>query len=204
MAEFITAALIGYCLGGFQTAYILGKLFKKMDIREYGNGNAGASNATKIMGWKYGIVIALVDILKAILAVVIVREILPESSIFAFTAGLFTILGHVYPVLLKFRGGKGTASLIGMIIGIDYKIAIMLMVTIVFITIVTDYIALGTITIVIILPIAVYIFGYPIQAVFICSGISLLSIYKHLPNVKNIINKEEPGLRGTLKRRRNK
>lgn len=201
MREFIIVALIGYCVGGFQTAYILGRLFKKIDIRSYGNSNAGASNATKVMGWKYGIVIALVDILKAVLAVIIARNLYTDSSsVVLFIAGLFTILGHVYPVLLKFRGGKGTASLVGMMFAIDFKIGLLLVASIIIVTLITDYIALGTITMVIIMPIIISIAGYPLEAVLICVGIAMLSIYKHLPNVKNIINKKEPGLRGTLKK----
>ena len=201
MREIIIVALIGYCLGGFQTAYILGRLFKKIDIRSHGNSNAGASNATKVMGWKYGIVIGLVDILKAVLAVIIAKKLYTDSSsVVLFIAGLFTILGHNYPVLLKFHGGKGTASLVGMMFAINYKIGFVLLASIIIVTLITDYIALGTITMVIILPILISIAGYPIEAVLICVGIALLAIYKHLPNLKNIINKEEPGLRGTLKK----
>lgn len=204
MLQFITAALIGYCLGNFQTSYILGKLVKKVDIRQLGNGNAGASNATKTLGWKYGIIIALVDILKAVLAVFIVKKLFPYSYALFFIAGLFTILGHNYPILLRFRGGKGTATLIGMALGIEYKIGILLILLLVCITIVTDYIALGTIIVVSLLPILVYIFGYSVQSVLICIFIAFLSIYKHLPNIKNIINKKEPGLRETLKKRKKK
>jgi glycerol-3-phosphate acyltransferase PlsY len=202
MNEFIITALIGYCLGNFQTSYILGKFLKKVDIRQLGNGNAGASNATKTLGWKYGIVIALMDILKAVFAVAIVRRLYPHSDVLFFLAGLFTILGHVYPVLLGFKGGKGTASLIGMVLGIDYRIGILLFLLLASITIITDYIALGTIIVVSLFPILAYVFGYSTQSVVICIFIALLSIYKHLSNVKNIINKKEPGLRKTIKRRK--
>lgn len=204
MSKFITAALIGYCLGNFQTSYILGRLVKKVDIRQLGNGNAGASNATKTLGWKYGIIIALVDILKAVLAVAIVRQLYPNSHVLFFVVGFFTILGHIFPILLGFRGGKGTASLIGMVLCIEYKIGILLILLLASITIVTDYIALGTIIVVSLLPILVHLFGYSNHSVIICIFIALLSIYKHLPNIKNIISKKEPGLRDTLKKRRKK
>lgn len=202
MFEYFASAFIGYCFGGFQTAYILGKLFQKIDLRKQGNGNLGASNATKIMGWKYGILIALADIFKAVLAIVLVKTLFRNASILIFVTGVFTILGHVYPILLKFKGGKGTACLIGMLLAIDYKIAVILIITLVLVTIITDYIALGTIVIVTMLPISVYAFGYPIQSVYICLFITILSIYKHLPNVKNILHKQEPGLRGTIKKRK--
>lgn len=204
MYEFIIAALIGYCLGNFQTSYILGRLLKKVDIRQLGNGNAGASNATKTLGWKYGIIIALIDIFKAVLAVAIIRKLYPHPQVLFFVAGFFTILGHVYPVLLGFKGGKGTASFIGMVLGIDYRIGVLLIILLASITILTDYIALGTIIVVSLFPILVYLFEYSTQSVAICVFMALLSIYKHLPNVKNIINKEEPSLRGTLNRRKEK
>ncbi|SKC73743.1 glycerol-3-phosphate acyltransferase [Maledivibacter halophilus] len=204
MFELIIASLIGYSLGNFQTSYILGRLFRKIDIRNLGNGNAGASNATKTLGWKYGIIIALLDILKAVLAVIMVRRLFPDSPIFLFTAGFSTMLGHIYPIILGFRGGKGTASLIGMLISIDYRIGLILIFLLVSITIITDYIALATIVVVSILPVLTYLFGYSINSILICIFIALLSIYKHLPNIKNIINKREPGLRETINKKKKK
>ncbi|MCY6483304.1 glycerol-3-phosphate 1-O-acyltransferase PlsY [Clostridium aestuarii] len=198
----IIAAAIGYLLGNVQAAYILGKLVKKIDIREHGNSNAGASNVTTVMGWKYGIITALVDIMKAVVAVLIIEAIWTDSSFLPFIAGIFVILGHVFPIFLGFKGGKGTASIIGMVLAIDYRIAVILIISIIIITIITDYIAIGTIVIVSILPVAIYIANYPMQAVIVCIVIAVLSIYKHVPNVKRIIKKEEIGLKETIRRKK--
>ena len=111
VCQAIIAILIGYAFGCIQPAYFLGKMIGKMDIREQGSGNAGASNITAIMGWKYGVIVGLVDILKGIFAVLVVRWIYPDSPDLAYLSGIMAILGHIFPFYLKFRGGKGVATL---------------------------------------------------------------------------------------------
>ena len=150
MIRYIISVIIGYLFGCIQTSYFIGKIIKKTDIRSLGNGNAGASNATKVFGWKYGIIVALIDIIKPIASIILIHYLwnnilaADELIFLKFLNGLGVILGHNYPFFMKFKGGKGTASLIGMLIAIDIKIAIIGIVLIVLTTIITDYIALGT------------------------------------------------------------
>ncbi len=115
----IIAILIGYAFGCIQSAYFLSKMFGKMDIREHGSGNAGASNITAIMGLKYGFFVALIDILKGIFAVLVVKWIFPNIPDLAYLSGIMAIIGHIFPFYLKFRGGKGVATLVGMMIGLN-------------------------------------------------------------------------------------
>lgn len=164
MKNYIIVLIIGYLFGCFQASYIIGKLFKKVDIRTLGNGNAGASNTVVAFGWKYGVVVGLLDIVKAILSIMLVKFILSNILSYGHTPfllylnGLSVILGHNYPFYMGFKGGKGTASLIGMLSAIDYRIAIIGIAAIVAITLATDYIALGTISLVILFAASTFFF----------------------------------------------
>ncbi len=122
---------------------------QKQDIRTLGVGNAGASNTVTVFGWKMGVVVAILDILKAIISILVIRYLFKNSDIFSlYLNGTSVILGHNYPFFMKFRGGKGTASTIGMLFGINYKLGILGVLVILSITLLTDFIALGTISLV--------------------------------------------------------
>jgi acyl phosphate:glycerol-3-phosphate acyltransferase len=195
IVEVMVSALIGYLLGCFQTAYIVGRVVKRIDIRTQGSNNAGASNVTMVLGWKYGAITAFTDVFKAALAVILVGIIFPGSKELVFIAGASAVLGHIFPFFLKFKGGKGAASLIGMLLAMDLKIAIIAILTIVIITLAIDYIALGSIGMFAVLPVSTYAFNYPIICTLIGVALALLCVYKHQINIKRIMKKEETGLR---------
>lgn len=207
MENYVIVTALGYLFGCFQASYILGKLFKKVDIRTLGNGNAGASNTVVSLGWKYGVAVGLLDIGKAVLSIIVIRfllkNILPQinTPFFLYLNGLSVILGHNYPFYMGFRGGKGTASLIGMLSAVDYRIAIIGVIAIVAITLATDYIALGTISLVIIFVISTFYLGYSKGCIIIAIILAVLSIYNHRKNIINIIQKKEIGLRSTMKKK---
>lgn len=198
--NFLISALIGYFCGCFQTAYLVGKYFKKIDIRQHGSNNAGASNVTTVMGWKYGVITALIDITKAVLAIMLVEFLFPDSKDLVFVAGAAVILGHIFPVFLKFRGGKGLASLVGMLLAVDIKIALFIMAAIAVITLVTDYIAVGSLTAYSIVPLFTFLSDYPTFCTMISLMLVVLAFYKHHINIKRILRKEETGLRSIFKK----
>ncbi len=195
----LICVILGYTFGCIQTAYMIGRIVKNIDIREQGSHNAGASNVTQIMGFKYGIITAFLDISKAIIAVLCVRFLFPNDISLPFIAGAFTIIGHIFPIHLGFRGGKGAASLIGMVLAIDIKIALILILSIVLITLLIDYISLGTITIFILLPLCTYFMNYPLLCTILGILLSILCIYKHSSNMIRILHHEEVGLRSVIK-----
>ncbi len=207
MENYVIVTMLGYLFGCFQASYILGRLLKKVDIRTLGNGNAGASNTVVVLGWKYGVAVGLLDIGKAILSVIVIRLLLrnilsPEQTpFFLYLNGLSVILGHNYPFYMGFKGGKGTASLIGMLSAVDYRIALLGIVAIVAITLATDYIALGTISLVILFVASTFYFGYSKGCIIIAIVLAALSIYNHRKNIVNIIQKKEIGLRSTMKKK---
>lgn len=206
MDKIIITIIIGYLLGCFQTSYFIGKIFKNVDIRDLGNGNAGASNTTLTLGWKYGIFVAIMDILKAIISIIIVTYFFEDQISNSFLLflkylnGFFVIMGHNYPFYLGFKGGKGTASLIGMLLAIDFRLGLMGILSIVIVTLITDYIAIGTIALVLSFTFGTIYFQYDRGCIIVALIITVLSIYKHLPNIRRIIAGTEKGLRGALKK----
>ena len=196
----LVAILIGYALGDIQAAFILGKLVQKIDIRQHGTTNAGASNATIVLGWKYGILTGVIDVLKGMFAVVIVRALYPEMPGLAFVAGIAAVMGHIYPVLLGFRGGKGIAALVGVLLALNVWLGLGVILSLIIITVLTDYIALGSIGLYIALPfITLMILRHPPAYVGVAIGLMLVGVYKHLPNLGKIRRGEEVGLRAVMR-----
>lgn len=137
--QLIICALFGYCCGGLNPSYMLAKM-KGFDIRGKGSGNAGASNAAITMGKKAGIFCALFDIFKAYIAVKFAIRIYPFLKIAGIMAGVFCILGHIFPVLLDFHGGKGLACLGGVVLAYNMKIFFLLLALEIAIVLIADYI----------------------------------------------------------------
>lgn len=120
--ERLICLLIGYVFGMFQTAFIYGKI-NHIDIREHGSGNAGTTNALRTLGWKAGVITFVGDVLKVVLASVVVRLIFGQShkdsiTLLLLYSGIGTVLGHNFPAYLKFKGGKGIAATAGVIISL--------------------------------------------------------------------------------------
>lgn len=198
--------IIGYLFGCLQWSYILSKVFLKVDIRTLGGGNAGASNTVISLGWKWGILVAILDILKAIISVYIIKYLFEisylEKNIFLlYLNGLFVILGHDFPFFMKFKGGKGAASLFGMLIGIDYRLGIIGFFVIFLVTVITDYIALGTLCLNLFLLLSTIYLKLGYGPIIISLIITLIAFYLHIPNIKSIVKKEEKGLRGVLRKK---
>ena len=194
------AILIGYALGNIQAAFILGKLVRNIDIRQHGTTNAGASNATIVLGWKYGILAGLIDILKGTLAVVIMRALYPEMAGPAFVAGIAAVIGHIYPVLLGFQGGKGIAALVGVLLALNPWLGLAVIASLALLTFLSDYIAIGSIGLYLALPfITLLILRHPPIYGGVAVGLMFVGVYKHIPNVQKIRRGEEVGLRSVMR-----
>ena len=189
--QILLSMLIGYLFGCIQSAFILGRLFGKIDIRDHGSGNAGASNITSTLGLKFGVVVGLVDISKGFFAVLVVKWIYPENPDLAYLAGLMAIIGHIFPFYMKFRGGKGVATLAGMMFGVNWKMGVLFLLLVALPALITDYIVSGSFSTFIALPIVTYIMGYPTLYILISLGLTVLCFYLHRANIQRIIAKEE-------------
>ena len=191
----IPCLIIGYFIGCIQTAYLTGKLKANIDIRKFGSGNAGTTNIAREMGFKFGLFVFCVDVIKAVFAFVLC------SRIFAFTgfdrllpgfyAGLGVILGHNYPVFLKFKGGKGIASSLGVIFCVDWRAALIILATGIIIITATRFISLGSVVMLIVFPISAFIWGKSAESIILAFLLAGLAIFQHRGNIKRLLNGTE-------------
>ena len=199
VSQTLIAMLIGYAFGCIQSAYFISKFIGKIDIREHGSGNAGASNITAIMGWKYGFIVGIVDILKGVCAVLIISWIYPANRDLAYIAGISAIIGHIFPFHMKFRGGKGVATLVGVMVGLNWKLGLFFALLVIIPALITDYIVAGSFTTFTALPIVTYTSGYPRAFALSSIALTILCFYLHRHNIQRIINKEELKISSVIK-----
>ena len=195
--EYVLIALVGYLLGTSSMAFYLSKLTKK-DVRKSGSGNLGASNTMALLGWKAAVLVGAHDIGKAWMAVLLAQWIFPDVAYAGAVAGVASVIGHIFPFYLKFKGGKGLASYIGLTAGLDIRLALVIVVVVLGIMVLTDYIALGALAMVVIVPaVSVFTQGW-ILALILCAATAVM-IYKHIENLARIVRGEEMGFRGAAK-----
>lgn len=198
----LLAIIIGYLLGNINASYILGKVFKGIDIREKGTSNAGAANAVIVLGWKLGAASFLIDALKAAAAMWIIKYITNGNTDLSVLAGVMAMVGHVYPVFLRFKGGKGIASILGIMLGLNGFIALVLYITIILGSLITNYLVIGELLILILFPIAVYLFGYSTFIVVLIVFVCLLSAYKLRDNLSRVFKGTEQKLSSVLSKKK--
>ena len=198
IVAYIFVILGGYLLGSSSMAFYLSK-WKAVDIRTKGSGNLGASNTTTLLGWWAGILVALHDIGKAVLAVILAKLVFPQVENVGAVAGVACVLGHIFPFYLKFKGGKGFASFWGMTLALNWKLALVLAVISVIITVVTDYISLATTATAVAVPTWLGISTHSLLLPLIIFVATAVILYKHKENYRRILKGEELGLRGAIK-----
>ena len=186
---YILAILGGYLLGCSNMALYLSKA-KGVDLRAGGSGNLGASNATALLGWKAGVLTALHDGAKAFIPAVIARFLFPDIAHLAVVAGAAAVCGHMFPFYLGFKAGKGLASYVGMLVALNLKFALAVFVLLVVITVVTDFIVLGTTATMLATPVFFGITQGWVPAL-ILSALSVIIIYKHRLNYVHIADGTE-------------
>ena len=195
---YLIPVLLGYFLGCSNLAWFLGKWMKK-DLRGGGSGNLGAANATVLLGWGAGIAVAIHDIGKAILAVCLAKLLFPAYEYAGVAAGVSCVIGHIFPFYLKFKGGKGFASYIGMTIALNWKLALVVLALVLIVTVVTDYIVAGTMTTIISVPIALGFLTQSVMLPLILLVATGVMIFKHRDNFLRIRNGTETGLRSAIR-----
>src|SRR5690625_840304 len=147
---YLLIIIIGYLFGCINGSQIIGK-YKNVNIKNNGMKNAGATNTTVLLGWKYGFIVAGIDVFKAIISLVFVAVIVSHyhltfemQMIFLYVNALFVVIGHNYPLTMNFKGGKGTASLFGVLLFLDWKFAVFGLFILLLFAFVTNYFVLGT------------------------------------------------------------
>ena len=194
---YVIVIFAAYLLGCSNMAVYLAK-WKKVDLKN-GSGNPGTSNATILMGWSAGVIVGIHDIGKAVLAVILAELIFPDLEFIGAAAGVACVLGHIFPFYMGFRGGKGFASYLGMTLALNWKFALIILAVVVIVTLVTDYIVVGTVTTVVTVPVVMGILPQSaVLAVILCVATAVI-LYKHRENFARMRNGTEIGLRSAAK-----
>lgn len=190
MILFLTC-LIPYIIGSFSFSFIIGKYFKNLDIRKYGSGNAGATNAVRVLGKKMGIIIGALDILKGMVAVLIGLKLIGDIG--GLIAGLFVVIGHDWSILLKFKGGKGIATSFGTLLVIHFPTAIICMAIGLIIVFYTRFASLGFLTFLGLTPIVSSLISknFSIELFVFTTSLALLSVIRHKSNIERLLNGTE-------------
>jgi glycerol-3-phosphate acyltransferase PlsY len=155
----VSAALwlmASYFVGAIPTSYLAGRLFRGIDLREHGSKNLGATNVYRTLGWKYAIPVGLFDIAKGAVPVLVFAPRVSDSQVFALGCGIAAILGHVFSVFVRFRGGKGVATAAGVMLGLTPLALGVAALTWLLIVALSGYVSLASIAAAAIFPVAVY------------------------------------------------
>ncbi len=201
-APYIICAVMGYLIGCLNAGYIIGQLHGR-DIRKAGSHNAGATNTLIVIGLKAGLFVAAFDILKAVFAVSLARMLFGSFEFGPELAGACCIFGHAYPFWMGFRGGKGFASYLGLILASSGWLAFFGAVgATAAITLVGDKIAVATISIMVIYPVAMHFTGFSGASVCVVALASAAMIFRHRENIGRLLRGEEMGLRQFRARKR--
>lgn len=183
--------ILSYVLGSLPFGLIVGLYWKKVDIRRYGSGNIGATNVYRALGRGPGAVVFTLDILKGLIPVMISRAILPDSSLLAVGVAMLAILGHTFSVFLKFRGGKGAATSLGVIIGLDWRIALITFGVWAIVLAIFRYVSLASIAGAIAVPTMMFVLDMPLSYKVFGLIAGACVIAKHRSNIKRLLSGTE-------------
>jgi glycerol-3-phosphate acyltransferase PlsY len=183
--------LVAYLLGSLPTALLLVRLMTGEDIRRKGSGNVGATNALRAAGWKAGVAVTLIDIGKGALSIFLMQRYNPESGWVA-AAMLAVVIGHCYPVWLKFRGGKGVAAGFGAFVVIAPLSAVAALVVWVLVLVISRWVALASMVASAVFPLALKLIDKPDLVTLVSvSAAAVLIIFRHSSNIRKMLSGEE-------------
>ena len=185
--DYLVISIASYLMGSIPFGLILTKLFLNKDIRKIGSGNIGATNALRTGNKLIGYSTLILDIVKSIIPVIYVKINYPDLI---YIASLFAFLGHVFPIWLKFKGGKGVATYVGILFSINIILGLIFVVFWVFIFLLSKYSSLSSIIGSLSVPIYILITGQINDAIFFAI-MFILIFFTHRENIKRLKNKEE-------------
>ena len=210
MAAYIIVSIIAYLLGSISFSVIISKKMAGFDVREKGSGNAGSTNVLRTVGKKAAALTLVCDCLKGVVAILIafiVGKIFAnlDSSLLVQLAGIFVILGHTFPVFFKFKGGKGVATSLGVLLLINWQIGLICLVFALVLMALTRFVSLGSVGAAILFPVLTIFINtnYLVPGNYILFGIIIaaLVIFNHRTNVKRLLkgNENKLSFKGTNK-----
>lgn len=184
--------IIAYFIGSISFSVIFSRKFAGVDVREKGSGNAGSTNTLRVAGKKAAILTLICDILKGVIAVLIPIIVVKFSNkelnedLLKYLAGFFVILGHTFPIFFEFRGGKGVATALGVLITLSPRIGLICLAFAIVIIAITRMVSVGSILSAILYPILIIFGGYNFLTIMLSILIAALVIFNHRENIKRI------------------
>lgn len=202
MGYFLLMIVVSYLIGSIPTSIITGKVLRGIDIRQHGSGNAGATNVFRVLGWKAGIFVLAVDIMKGVIPTVWVYKvglvgIATEPINAQICAGLAAVFGHIWTIFAGFKGGKGVGTGAGMVIGLAPVAVLVALIVFVITVALTRFVSLGSILASITVPLVLFIQKLvfhdtvPVQLLVLGIFIPALIIFTHRSNIQRLFKGEE-------------
>tara|TARA_B100001123_G_C15311762_1_gene1024646 strand:+ start:857 stop:1474 length:618 start_codon:yes stop_codon:yes gene_type:complete len=192
--EFIALASIFYLVGSIPFGYLLTKLFGLGDIRKIGSGNIGTTNVLRTGNKTLAFIVLVLDVLKGYLPLIIIKEfyiIINYEFFLIYLLTSFTIIGHIYPIWLKFKGGKGVATYIGYIFAINYVLGTIFIFSWLIIALLTKYSSLASIISLLILSLSIYFMQFNFGIMILLFLINIIIIFKHYSNILRLLKNIE-------------
>ncbi|WDL97131.1 glycerol-3-phosphate 1-O-acyltransferase PlsY [Alicyclobacillus sp. ALC3] len=187
----LLSILLAYLLGSISTSTLITRWRAKIDIRDVGSGNAGATNTLRVLGVRWGLVVLALDACKGVLATLLAMAMVHHQPLVWFVAGLAVVVGHNWPVFFGFRGGKGIATTIGVYLVLLPIPALVAGVIAILLIAVTRYVSLGALSFVILTPVFCIAFGRPVTLILFAVLIAALSVYRHRQNIVRLVRGQE-------------
>ncbi|NJM15537.1 MAG: glycerol-3-phosphate 1-O-acyltransferase PlsY [Bacteroidales bacterium] len=200
MINEILLAIGAYLIGSFSSAVYIGKYFYNIDVREHGSGNAGFTNTVRVLGWKAGVPVFIIDILKGWLAAnsawLIHNQLVPGTHPYVnlqLVLGGAAVLGHIFPIYTGFRGGKGVATLLGILFALSPMTTLICFGVFIVTFVTTRYVSLSSMIAGITYPIlTIFVFKVTIPSmIFFSMIVSILLLITHQKNIERLLRKEE-------------
>lgn len=199
MLNSIITVVLSYLLGSISFSILFARWLRKIDIREHGSGNAGATNTLRVLGKGPAIVVFLLDIAKGLVAVWLGRWLGDGSDWVPVACGLASIAGHNWPIFFRFKGGKGIATTIGALVVWAFLPTLIAGVFAIIVIIFTRYVSLGSLVFACCLPVLFYLFDLDAAYIWGTLTVAVLAIIRHKRNIVKLINGTENKLGGSKK-----
>ncbi|HOK42777.1 MAG TPA: glycerol-3-phosphate 1-O-acyltransferase PlsY [Thermoclostridium caenicola] len=198
MIWILLSAVAGYLLGSINTSLVVGKLFYKKDVRQYGSGNAGATNTLRTLGKTAAAIVVVGDLLKGILACLIGRWLPGETAAGVYggeyAAGIMAVIGHNWPLYFGFKGGKGVMTAFSVVLMFSPLAALICLLAFIVIVAITRYVSLGSIIGGAAFPLVAWLMGEPLLLVLTGVLLGLLIIIRHASNIRRLLEGNEKKL----------
>ncbi|MCH5586467.1 glycerol-3-phosphate 1-O-acyltransferase PlsY [Shimazuella sp. AN120528] len=189
----IISIVLAYLIGSISFSYLIARWVKGVDIRDHGSGNAGATNTLRLLGKGPAIAVLILDALKGVLAIYTTFLLVGNDPIVLALSGMLAIFGHNWPIFLRFRGGKGVATTIGVVVSLMFYAGLISGIIAILLIVITRFVSLGSLVFTVGLPFAVLALQghYPEPYLWLSFVIAILAIVRHKRNIKSLFQGTE-------------